>query len=198
MSCSAYTAGRRRRKWGGTLGWWFLSSQATPLSDRALLSWRDLNICLLMGSRERHPCFALLARVSFAYLKCFYLDLWVFSFYPCGSLPHPAVEEWMRRCVVLSCHLELNNELVLLFLFKCDCQNEKILPWLFSTLQNVMYKWPHFVLKINCSDNYLLVPPNQILLHLSDLASTQHICYSLPGLFFFWPFRPSCALFCLS
>ena len=67
VSCSAYKAGGRRRKGGRTcLKWQRLSSQVTIRCDGALLSWRWLNTCLLMGSSEWIPCFALLVRGAFA------------------------------------------------------------------------------------------------------------------------------------
>ena len=51
---------------GGRLEWWRLSSQVTVTRDGALLSWGRLNTCLLMGSGEWIPCFALLACTAFA------------------------------------------------------------------------------------------------------------------------------------
>jgi len=44
--------GGRRRKGGGHLEWWHLSSQVTIVCEGALLSWRWLNTCLPMGSSE--------------------------------------------------------------------------------------------------------------------------------------------------
>ena len=77
MSCSAYKAGRRQ---GGRSEWWRLSSQVTIMRDGALLSWRWLNTCLLMGSSEWIPCFALLVCTAFALLlSCLYLNPRVFS-----------------------------------------------------------------------------------------------------------------------
>ena len=51
---------------GGCSEWCRLPSQVTVTRGGALLSWRWLNTCLLMGSCELIPCFALLACVAFA------------------------------------------------------------------------------------------------------------------------------------
>jgi len=64
-SCSAMTAGGRWRK-GGCSERWHLFSQVTITHDGALLSWRWLNTCLPMGSKEWIPCCALLAGMAFA------------------------------------------------------------------------------------------------------------------------------------
>ena len=64
-SWSAYKVGRRRRK-GGHLEWWCLSSQLISMHAGALLSWRWLNTCLMMESTEWIPYFALLAQAAFA------------------------------------------------------------------------------------------------------------------------------------
>ena len=50
----------------GCLEGWRLPSQGTIMHDGALLSWTWLNTCLLMGSNEWIPCFALLACMAFA------------------------------------------------------------------------------------------------------------------------------------
>jgi len=55
---------------GGSRGtrseWRRLSSQVTATHNGALLSWGWLNTCLLTGSGEGIPCFALLAHTAFA------------------------------------------------------------------------------------------------------------------------------------
>jgi len=68
-SCSAYKAGRRRRKGGDTSGVMalvFLSHCYAGCCAWGLLSWRLLNTCLSMGRSEWIPSFALLACVAFA------------------------------------------------------------------------------------------------------------------------------------
>lgn len=55
--------------------WWRLSSQVTVMRDEALLSWRWLETCLLMGGGEQIPRLALLVCTTFALLKCFYLNI---------------------------------------------------------------------------------------------------------------------------
>ena len=67
MSCSAIKAGERGRK-GRHLELWHLSCHVTIMNVAALCSWRWLNTCLLMGSSEWIPWFALLARAAFAIL----------------------------------------------------------------------------------------------------------------------------------
>ena len=51
---------------GGCSEWWHLSSQVTITRNGALLSWRWLNTCLLMGSSEWSPYCVLLACTAFA------------------------------------------------------------------------------------------------------------------------------------
>jgi len=43
-----------------------VSLEVSITRDGALFSWRWLNFCLLMGSSEWIPCFALLVRMAFA------------------------------------------------------------------------------------------------------------------------------------
>lgn len=86
----------------------------TATHDRALLSWRRLNNSLPMKSSELIPCFASL---GFA-LPIFYLFLRQYlpssqpmsflTFIPPILPPTPLVEKWLRDCVILHCHLELN------------------------------------------------------------------------------------------
>lgn len=53
-----------------------------------LLSWKWLNICVLMGSSEWIPVLLCLCAQLLLYLL-YCLDPWVFSFLPSDSLPHP-------------------------------------------------------------------------------------------------------------
>lgn len=109
----------------GHLRWWCLSSQVTPMSDGAPLSWRCLNICLLMGSREWKPCFQ---HTSSAYLKCLYLDPWVFSLFPSNSLSHPNWGVWSSDCMMLSYQLGLNHNTPTSFLIlKSSCTNGSVI-----------------------------------------------------------------------
>lgn len=55
--------GERRKKWGQT-ELWHLSSQIITMCDKALFSWKLLNICLLMGSSKLIPYFALLMHIT--------------------------------------------------------------------------------------------------------------------------------------
>ena len=66
---------------GGCLEWWCLSSQVSVTHDGALLCWRWLNTCLLMGSSEWIHCFSLFvcAQLLLYLLNCPYLILRVFS-----------------------------------------------------------------------------------------------------------------------
>ena len=56
----------KKEKGGGCSELWHLSSQITVTRDGALLSWRWLNTCLLMGSSELIPYLALLVCAAFA------------------------------------------------------------------------------------------------------------------------------------
>lgn len=51
---------------GGHSELWCLFAQVTVRSDGALLSWKCLNTCLLAGSTDRFPSFALLAQATIA------------------------------------------------------------------------------------------------------------------------------------
>lgn len=64
-SCSAYKAGRRK---GNVWSDGFLTSQVTVRHDTALLSWKQLNTCLLMGSWKWIPCLDLLVCMAFTFL----------------------------------------------------------------------------------------------------------------------------------
>lgn len=56
---------RRREAGGGCLELRHLSSQVTVMHEEALLSWKQPNICLLIGSSEWILYFALLAHAAF-------------------------------------------------------------------------------------------------------------------------------------
>lgn len=72
------------------------SSQVTVMCAEALLSRQWLIICLLMGSIEEIPYFALLARAALLHLlNWLYLDPRVFSLLLIQFSPYPA-EGWMR------------------------------------------------------------------------------------------------------
>ena len=64
-SCSAIKTGGRRRK-GRMFGVMAFPYQVIVMCDKALLSWRWLNIFLLMGSSVSILCFAVLVRTDFA------------------------------------------------------------------------------------------------------------------------------------
>ena len=80
------------------------------MRDGALLSWRWLNTCLLMGSSEWIPCFALLAHAAFAFLTKLSLSqpTSFLTFTLLNLSPIPTGEEWVSSCVVLICWLGLN------------------------------------------------------------------------------------------
>ena len=85
---------------GGCSWLWHLSSQKTTMHTETLLSRKWLDICLLMGSSEWIPLFALRVCAAFAFsvkLPLFWftscLDFLLFS-------PHPMGEEWEKAgCV---------------------------------------------------------------------------------------------------
>jgi len=52
MSCSAIKFRERRRKGEECLELWCLSFQVIVMHDGALVSWKWLNVCLLMGNSE--------------------------------------------------------------------------------------------------------------------------------------------------
>lgn len=69
----------------------------------AQLSWKWLNICLLMGITEWIPCFPLLARAALLYLSnCLYLNPCIFSLLPSQFSPHLAAGEWVSGCIGLN------------------------------------------------------------------------------------------------
>ena len=111
VSCAACKAGGRRRK-GGCSEWWRLSSQVAIRRDGALLSWRWLNTCLLMGSGKLIPCLALLACTAFALpIKLSLSQPMNFLTFTLPILsPILTQGEWASRHVGLSCRLGLNHD----------------------------------------------------------------------------------------
>lgn len=100
VSCSLCKPGRRRRK-GNHSDQWCLSSQVTCTGDRALFSWRWLNICLPMGSGGWISwCFALscpaFAIIMLCHSACKYLTF-LFPF-----LSPTQQCQWVAGCVELS------------------------------------------------------------------------------------------------
>ena len=94
-SCSVYKAGGRRRKGGGIFGVMVFIFPSNLMCDGAPLSWRWLNTCLPMGSREWIPCFALLVHsFCFTYSTVF-ISTHEFSLLPSwfSPLSHPRGSE---------------------------------------------------------------------------------------------------------
>lgn len=76
---SAVKAGLRRK--AECLKWWCLPCIANAMSHEGLLSRKWLNICLLMGSTEWNPYFALLVvKYLFHLLNCLYIMSCIFKF----------------------------------------------------------------------------------------------------------------------
>ena len=67
---------------GGCSWWWRLSSQATYKHVEALLPRTGLDLCLLMGSGEWIPLFALLVHAAFTFLPklALYWSMSLFAF----------------------------------------------------------------------------------------------------------------------
>jgi len=98
MSCSAYKAGRRRRK-GRTfeaMAFAFPSNRYTWWSPAFL---ERLNTCLLVGSSEWIPCFGLLVCAAFTLpVKLFFISAHEFShFFPSNSVLHPTEGEASKQ-----------------------------------------------------------------------------------------------------
>lgn len=68
---------------------WHLTFQVTFACDGALLSWRWLIICLMIGSSKFIPCFSLCMQLLLHTLNCSYLNPWVFLLSLLNSLPDP-------------------------------------------------------------------------------------------------------------
>lgn len=66
-SCSVDKAERKKKESRGHLEWWHLCSQVNISHNEALPSWRWLNTCLPMWSRELIPCSVLLTCMTFAF-----------------------------------------------------------------------------------------------------------------------------------
>lgn len=98
---------RERRKKGGCLEWWHLSSKASvTLFPRGWLS-----TCLPWGSGEWIPCFALLQHsFCFPYWSVSISTHEFCHFYSADSLLHPIMGEWVSSCVGLTCQLRLNHD----------------------------------------------------------------------------------------
>lgn len=92
------------------LEWWCSSCQVTT---RALLSWKWLNIYILMRNSEWISCFALIVCTTFALpRKTVFSSTCKFShFYLSNSLSHPAVGRLRKQLCVLSHLMRLNHSI---------------------------------------------------------------------------------------
>lgn len=103
MTCAAYKAGGRRRRRGHS-ELWSLFSQVIATYNAVLLFWSTpawFNTCLLMGSSESTPWFALLTPMAFALLSlnCLYLSPRVLSlllFWLSTPSHQDEVRKWLR------------------------------------------------------------------------------------------------------
>lgn len=118
--CSAIKAQGKEKERNMPFGLQHISSQIFVTCTEALLSRRQLNICLPMGSSERIPRFAFLACATLLhFLNCLYLDsqfgLRFFGFcssyfLTCLTAGNERETEWRFTCQLGSVHYSSHSD----------------------------------------------------------------------------------------